>query len=75
MATIRAHFDGKVLVPDEPLDLEINQAVELEIIRPAAKKQRSMHELIGWALKFPPNPNPGPELTDDELWETNKRAS
>ncbi len=29
--TIKAHFDGKVLVPDEPVDLEKDQRVELTI--------------------------------------------
>jgi hypothetical protein len=28
--TIRAHFDGKVIVPDEPVDLPVNQPLELE---------------------------------------------
>lgn len=29
--TVRAHFDGKVIVPDEPLDLLPNQALILQI--------------------------------------------
>ena len=29
--TIRAHFDGKVLIPDQPLDLPINGAVTLQL--------------------------------------------
>jgi hypothetical protein len=29
--TVSAHFDGKVIVPDEPLDLPPNQALVLEI--------------------------------------------
>lgn len=33
--TVSAHFDGKVIVPDEPLDLPPNQALILEI-RPIA---------------------------------------
>jgi hypothetical protein len=28
----RAHFDGRVLVPDEPVSLPVNQAIELEVI-------------------------------------------
>ena len=28
---IRAHFDGKVLVPDEPLDLPVDEPLELEL--------------------------------------------
>lgn len=29
--TVKAHFDGKVIVPDEPLDLLPNQALILQI--------------------------------------------
>jgi hypothetical protein len=29
--TINAHFDGKVIVPDEPLDLQPNQALRIQI--------------------------------------------
>jgi hypothetical protein len=29
--TVHAHFDGKVLIPDEPLDLLPNQAVIVQI--------------------------------------------
>lgn len=29
--TVSAHFDGKVIVPDEPLDLLPNQALILQI--------------------------------------------
>lgn len=34
--TIRAHFDGKVLVLDEPADLHVGESLELEVkkIRP-----------------------------------------
>jgi hypothetical protein len=27
--TIRAHYDGKVIVPDEPLDLPVDQPLEV----------------------------------------------
>ena len=33
--TIRARFDGTVIVPDEPLDLPIDQPLELELTVPA----------------------------------------
>jgi hypothetical protein len=29
--TVKAHFDGKVIVPDEPLDLQPNQALKIQI--------------------------------------------
>ena len=28
---IRAHFDGRVFVPDQPVDLPINQPLDLEV--------------------------------------------
>jgi hypothetical protein len=36
--TVNAHFDGKVIVPDEPLDLPPNQAliVQIERVRAAS---------------------------------------
>ena len=30
--TVNAHFDGKVIVPDEPLDLRPNQALILHAV-------------------------------------------
>ena len=37
--TIKAHYDGKVLVPDEPVNLQKDQQVELEI-RPVDSQPR-----------------------------------
>jgi len=31
MVSLNAHFDGKVIVPDEPLDLRPNQRVRIQI--------------------------------------------
>jgi hypothetical protein len=31
MIALNAHFDGKVLIPDEPLDLPANQQVRIEL--------------------------------------------
>jgi hypothetical protein len=28
---IRAHFDGKVIVPDEPVDLPVNEPLEFDL--------------------------------------------
>ena len=36
--TVNAHFDGKVIVPDEPLDLPANQALIVQIERVGALK-------------------------------------
>ena len=35
--TFRAHFDGKVIVPDEPVDLPLNQRLIVQVeIEPAS---------------------------------------
>ena len=31
MVTVSAHFDGKVIVPDEPLDVRLNQPLIVRI--------------------------------------------
>ena len=31
MTTLRAHFDGKVIVPDEPVDLPVNQPLIVRV--------------------------------------------
>jgi hypothetical protein len=31
IVTIKAHFDGKVIVPDEPVDLPINQPLSVQL--------------------------------------------
>jgi hypothetical protein len=36
MVTVNAHFDGKVIVPDEPLDLPPDQALIVQIERVGA---------------------------------------
>ncbi len=42
MTAIKAHFDGKVLIPDEPLDLEPNQRVTIPVQTiPAAEDRAS----------------------------------
>jgi hypothetical protein len=35
MTTIRAHFDGKTFVPDEPVQVPINQRVTVTVETPA----------------------------------------
>lgn len=32
MVTVNAHFDGRVIVPDEPLDLRPNQPLIIQIL-------------------------------------------
>jgi hypothetical protein len=35
--TLRAHFDGKVIVPDEPVNLPVNAPLKIEIRRTPRK--------------------------------------
>jgi hypothetical protein len=55
---LKAHFDGKVLVPDEPVNLPVDCALELRI-EPAQKVQKSSKEinplksLVELAKRFP----------------------
>jgi hypothetical protein len=54
--TIRAHFDGKVIVPDEPVDLPVNQALEvlLSPITPEdptqEQRREALQRLVGRAI-------------------------
>lgn len=41
MLTIKAHFDGKVFVPDEPVDLPTGQPIEVRIQPPAKKGKKN----------------------------------
>jgi hypothetical protein len=46
--TIKAHFDGKVLVPDEPLHLAKDQEVLIEVQAvPAQEKNGTAEEFAG----------------------------
>jgi hypothetical protein len=46
--TIRAHFNGKVIVPDEPLDLPANQALILEIKTVAVSGVQDDNSALSW---------------------------
>lgn len=74
MLAFNAHFDGKVIVPDEPLDLPANQKVRIQVepIEPAgstgtAPKRVDISRIRGLGLRGPQNPNPR-FPNDDALW-------
>ena len=46
--TVRAHFDGRVIVPDEPLDLAPNQTVLLEITTVSPPEGREHQSALEW---------------------------
>lgn len=74
MLTLNAHFDGKVIVPDEPLDLTPNQKLRISIEPlepPPLRPHSDWQSLIGLGLPVPENHQPRFSSNDD-LWETNK---
>ena len=71
MVKLNAHFDGKVIVPDEPLALKPNQKlrISIEAIEAASPAKRvNLSKIRGMGLEGQDNPNP--QFTDDDsLWE------
>jgi len=61
---IRAHFDGKVIVPDEPLDLPVGPLVAE--IRDASASEARRRVLETWEA-FTANPVPDVHISDESL--------
>jgi hypothetical protein len=70
--TIRAHFDGKVIVPDEPVDLPVDQPlqVELRLAEPEAASL-SMEERRAALERFLSRPIHGLSIPDEALSREN----
>ena len=45
--TVNAHFDGKAIIPDEPLDLPPNQALILQI-EPVGPPATAEESVLAW---------------------------
>lgn len=77
--TIRARFDGRVLVPDEPLELPLNCRVELEVrrvVEPSAGVPTPLQELAARLAEIPDNPDwpaDGAMQHDHYIYGTPKR--
>jgi len=76
--TLRAHFDGKVLVPDEPVDLPVSCALEVEV-KPAGAASQSdkpLARLLEVARRFPLTDGPadGAAQHDHYLYGLPKKA-
>ena len=48
MTTVNAHFDGKVIIPDEPLDLPPNQALIVRIEPVGGKHDAEGGSVLSW---------------------------
>ena len=46
--TVSAHFDGKVIVPDEPLDLPANQPLILQIQAVSGNDASAEESALSW---------------------------
>lgn len=85
MTVLKAHFDGKVLVPDEPVNLPVNCALEVHV-RPAVETSAAaknsetgktpLEGLAELLSQYPSNPNAptdGAAQHDHYLYGTPKR--
>jgi len=62
MTVLKAHFDGKVLVPDEPVKLPVNRPLELHIQPvgpdvPSAANGKPLLKLLQALERLPANPD------------------
>ncbi len=48
MVAVKAHFDGNVIVPDEPVDLPKDQPLILQIKLARSKKKRKKQSALDW---------------------------
>ena len=50
--TVNAHFDGKAIIPDEPLDLLPNQALIVQI-EPVGTREAVEESALAWLAANP----------------------
>ncbi len=53
--SIAAHFDGKVIIPDEPVELPVGQPLRLQV-ELAAPSQPRFADLLQFAAELPDAP-------------------
>jgi hypothetical protein len=77
MTVLRAHFDGKVLVPDEPVELPRGRSlkVHVEVVESAAD-EGPLARLAALAKQFPATGMPSDAAVqhDHYLYGVSKRA-
>ena len=84
--TIKAHFDGKVFVPDQPVDLAAGESAEVTFSGrgvpadvqppPVTNPQYPLRDLVDWVETLPIDPeSPGDRAAqhDHYLYGTPKR--
>jgi hypothetical protein len=77
MVAIRGHFDGKVIVPDEPVDLPRNQEliVHIETVKahPSNEQPSSLQWIADHAVEDAELPDDLSTNVDHYLYGTEKR--
>lgn len=55
-ATLRVHFDGKVLIPEQPVDLPIGRTLEVQVseVQDASTPPAPLEKLADLVSQFPP---------------------
>jgi hypothetical protein len=76
--TLKVHFDGRVLVPDEPVHLPINCPLQVRVVevKPLPKVKKPLLKLVEVARKFPvrQGPTDGVAQHDHYLYGLPKRS-
>jgi hypothetical protein len=67
MVAIKGHFDGKVIIPDEPVDLPANQRLLIHV-QPLVERPSDFRTWLGQGNAAPTNPAPRFQ-GDRDLWE------
>ncbi len=77
MIAINAHYDGKVIVPDEPLELPLNQALIVRIEPAPADGASTVESALTWfsqnAVDAPALPTDLSDRHDHYLYGAGKR--
>lgn len=81
MTVLKAHFDGKVLIPDEPVNLPMDCALEVHVLPAQVKKngvadKKPLMKLVEALQELPSNPewpSDGAAQHDHYLYGHSKR--
>ena len=62
MTTLKGHFDGKVLIPDEPVDLPVNCPLQIKVEAADSVPKTPLATLAQLAHDFPVSTETPPDL-------------
>jgi hypothetical protein len=78
MTSVRVHFDGKVFVPEQPVDLPVGFVAEISlVVEPVEPREKTaLERLVEHLSQFPENPDwpaDGAAQHDHYLYGTPKK--